>query len=73
MRPRRGEALTVFLNDLPTVRALDSLDYFIGRAIEGQGKSAAARAAYQKYLNIKQKADPGQTMVEDAKKRLSVL
>ncbi|MGZ5424839.1 MAG: protein kinase domain-containing protein, partial [Candidatus Aminicenantales bacterium] len=64
---RRGEALSVYLNDLPTMRTLDSLDYYMGRALEGQGKSAAARDAYQKFFKIKEKADPGQAMVEDAK------
>ena len=67
---RRGEALTVCLNDLPTMRALDSLDYYVGRTLEGQGKREAARAVYQKFLKIKEKADPGQAMIEDAKKRL---
>ncbi len=70
---RRGEALTVFLNDLPTMRTLDSLDYYVGRALEGQGKSAAAKESYQKFLKIKAKADPGQAMVEDAKKRIEPL
>jgi tetratricopeptide (TPR) repeat protein len=67
---RRGEALSVFLNDSPTVRYLDSLDYYMGRALEGGGKSAAAKEAYQKFLAIKAKADGGQAMVEDAKRRL---
>jgi tetratricopeptide (TPR) repeat protein len=67
---RRGEALTVYLNDLPTMRMLGSLDYYMGRALEGQGKSASARTAYQNFLKIKEKADGGQTLVEDAKKRL---
>lgn len=70
---RRGEALTVYLNDLPTMRTLDSLDYYMGRALEGQGKSAAAKESYAKFLKIKAKADPGQAMVEDAKKRLGAL
>jgi tetratricopeptide (TPR) repeat protein/predicted Ser/Thr protein kinase len=70
---RRGEALSLFLNDLPSVRYLDSLDYDIGQALEGQGKSAAAKESYQKFLKIKAKANPGQAMVEDARKRLSAL
>ena len=68
---RRGEALSVFLNDLPTVRYLDSLDYYIGRAQEGTGNAAAAKASYQKFLDIKARADKGQALVEDARKRLS--
>ena len=66
---RKGEALSVFLNDLPTVRYLDTLDYYIGRAQEGLGKSAAAQAAYRRFLKVKEKADPGQALVEDAKRR----
>jgi len=67
---RRGEALTVYLNDLPTMRALDSLDYYAGRTLEGQGKREAARAVYQKFLKIKANADPGQAMIADARKRI---
>jgi len=63
----------VFLNDLPTVRYLDSLDYYIGRALEGQGKKEAARASYEKFLDIKAKADQGQAMVADARQRLGAL
>ena len=63
----------MFLNDLPTVRYLDSLDYYIGRALEGQGKKEAARASYQKFLDIKARADNGQALVEDARTRLSAL
>jgi serine/threonine protein kinase/tetratricopeptide (TPR) repeat protein len=70
---RKGEALSVFLNDFPTVRYLDSLDYYIGRAQEGAGNANAAKVSYQKFLDIKAKADPGQAMVEDAGKRLDAL
>jgi len=70
---RRGEALSVFLNDLPTARYLDTLAYYVGRAEEGLGKSAAARDAYQAFLKIKTTADPGQALVEDARRRLGVL
>ena len=63
----------MFLNDLPTVRYLDSLDYYIGRAQEGAGNAAAAKAFYQKFLDIKAKADKGQALVEDTRKRLSAL
>jgi serine/threonine protein kinase/tetratricopeptide (TPR) repeat protein len=70
---RKGEALSVFLNDFPTVRYLDSLDYYIGRALEGQGKKEAARASYQKFSDVKAKADQGQALFEDARKRLRAL
>jgi tetratricopeptide (TPR) repeat protein len=62
---RRGEAMSVFLNDLPTFCYLDSLNYYIGRAQEGLG-SPAAKDSYQKFLKIKEKADVGNKLVEDA-------
>jgi serine/threonine protein kinase/tetratricopeptide (TPR) repeat protein len=69
---RQGEAMSVFLNDLPTYHCLDSLYYYMGRAQEGLG-NAAAKESYQKYLDIKAKADQGLAMVEDARKRLGSL
>ena len=66
---RRGEAMSVFLNDVPTFRYLDSLYYYLGRAQEGL-KSPAAKDSYQKFLDIKAKADSGNSLVIDAKNRL---
>jgi tetratricopeptide (TPR) repeat protein/tRNA A-37 threonylcarbamoyl transferase component Bud32 len=70
---RKGEALSVFLNDFPSARYLDALDYYMGRALEGQGKSAAAKGSYQRFLAVKAKADPGQPLVEDARMRIPKL
>jgi tetratricopeptide (TPR) repeat protein/predicted Ser/Thr protein kinase len=70
---RKGEALSVFLNDFPSARYLDALDYYMGRALEGQGKSAAAKGSYQRFLAIKAKADPRQTLVADAHRRTDLL
>jgi tetratricopeptide (TPR) repeat protein len=67
---RKDEAMAVFLNDLPTRHCLDTLYYYFGRALEGQGKKEAAKESYQKFFDIKAKADAGQAMVEDAKRRL---
>ena len=66
---RRAEALSVFLMDFPTFRYLDSLDYYIGRALEGMG-SPAAKEYYQKFLDIKANADPGNPLVTDTQNRL---
>jgi serine/threonine protein kinase/predicted Zn-dependent protease len=66
---RRAEALSVFLMDFPTFRYLDSLDYYMGRALEGSG-SPAAKDSYRKFLAIKVNADPGHPLVQDAQKRL---
>jgi len=69
---RKGEAMSVYLNDLPTFRYLDTLYYYVGRAQEGLG-SATAKESYQKFLDIKAKADDGYPLVSDARRRLNSL
>ena len=66
---RDGEAASVFINDLPTYRYFPPVYYYLGRAQEGLGSEAAAES-YQKFLKIKEKADPGDPLMEDARKRL---
>jgi serine/threonine protein kinase/tetratricopeptide (TPR) repeat protein len=66
---RCAEALSVFLMDFPTCRYLDSLDYYMGRALEGMG-SPAAKDSYQKFLDIKANADPGNPLITDTQERL---
>jgi tetratricopeptide (TPR) repeat protein/predicted Ser/Thr protein kinase len=68
---RRGEAASVFLDDLPTIRYLPQIYYYLGRAQEGL-KIPAAKDSYKKYLEIKILA-AGDPLVEDAKRRLSGL
>lgn len=65
----RAEALSVFLMDFSTFRYLDSLDNYIGRALEGSG-SPAAKDSYQKFLDIKANADSGNPLLTDARQRL---
>ncbi|MGB2885979.1 MAG: tetratricopeptide repeat protein, partial [Dehalococcoidia bacterium] len=66
---RQGEAMAIFLNDLPSFRYLDSLYYYIGRAKEGMGISGASEA-YQKFLEIKENEDWGDPLVKNARERL---
>lgn len=66
---RRAEALSVYLMDFPTFRYLDSLDYYMGRALEAM-ESPAAKSSYQKFLRIKANADSGIALVTDAQNRL---
>jgi tetratricopeptide (TPR) repeat protein len=67
---RRGEATALFLNDVPTVRYLATLPYWIGRAQEGLTMTAPAKGRYENFLNIRKDAaaDP---LVQDARRRLS--
>ena len=67
---RRGEAISVFLDDLPTFHRVPPVYYFLGRAQEGLD-SPAADESFQRFLNIKEKSDPTQAdpMISDAKSR----
>jgi len=68
---RRGEAASIFLDDFPSYRYFAPVFYYLGRAQEGL-KSAAAKESYQKFLQIKERADPGDPLVEDARKKLQM-
>jgi tetratricopeptide (TPR) repeat protein len=69
---RRGEAASVFLDDFPSYRYFAPVYYYLGRAQEGL-KSPAAKESYQKFLKIKEGTDPGDPLVEDARKRIQNL
>lgn len=65
---RKGEAVAVLLDDVPTVRLLPYLDYELGRAQHGLG-SPAARASFEKFLRARPGAE-NDPLVADARKRL---
>jgi serine/threonine protein kinase/Flp pilus assembly protein TadD len=69
---RRGEALSIFLDDFPSARYLAPLYYCLGRVQEGV-KSPAAKESYQRFLKIRERADAGDPLVEDARRRLNAL
>lgn len=68
---RRGEAASVFLDDLPSMGRLPLVYYYLGRSQEAL-KSPAAKDSYKKYLEIKI-LSAGDPLVEDARRRLSGL
>jgi tetratricopeptide (TPR) repeat protein len=65
---RRGEATAIFLDENPTFHYLATLPYWLGRAQEGVGQQAAAKANYATFLSLRpdSAADP---LVVDARKR----
>ncbi len=66
---RRGEATALFFDDVPTVRYLATLPYWIGRAQEGLGMAAPAKTRYEAFLNLRKDAtDP---LAEDARRRVA--
>ena len=66
---RRGEATSVFLDDVPTYRYFPPVFYYFGRAQQGL-KSAGATDSYKSFLSIKEKGD-GDPLVADARRRLA--
>jgi tetratricopeptide (TPR) repeat protein len=68
---RRGEATSIFFNDLPTYRYLPPIFYYLGRAQEGLNSTGAADS-YKAFLAVKEKGEKD-WMVEDALRRLNSL
>jgi tetratricopeptide (TPR) repeat protein/predicted Ser/Thr protein kinase len=68
---RRGEATSVFLDDVPSYHHLPPVYYYQGRAREGL-HSAGAAESYKTFLALKEKG-AGDPLVADATKRLATL
>jgi len=66
---RRGEATSVFLDDIPSYHLLPAVYYYQGRAREGLHSSGAADS-YQTFLTIKERGT-GDPLVADAQRRLA--
>jgi len=60
---RRGEALALFLDEVPTYGYFPPIYYYQGRAREGM-KSAGFAESYRKYLNIRGKAGEDPLLAE---------
>ena len=67
---RRGEASAIYLDDVPTFRALAPVYYYLGRAQEGLKSPAAALESYKVFLSIKEKGDEAGS-VKDAQRRVA--
>ena len=68
---RRGEATSVFLDDVPSYHLLPAVYYYQGRAREGLHSEGAAES-YKTFLALKEKG-AGDPLVADATKRLASL
>jgi eukaryotic-like serine/threonine-protein kinase len=66
---RRGEATSVFLDDVPSYHLLPPVYYYQGRAREGLNSPGAAES-YKTFLALKEKG-AGDPLVADATKRLA--
>jgi serine/threonine protein kinase/tetratricopeptide (TPR) repeat protein len=67
---RRGEATALFFDDVPTVRYLATLPYWIGRAQEGLGMGGPSKTRYEAFLKLRTDAK-GDPLVEDVRRRLA--
>jgi len=67
---RRGEATDAFFSDVPTLRYLPPLYYWLARAQEAVGVSEARRN-YEQYVLLRGDADPADPLATDARARLS--
>lgn len=66
---RRGEAVAVFLDDIPTYRYLPMVYYYLGRAQEGI-QSPGAMESYQKFTSLK--AGDEDPLLADVRRRLEI-
>jgi serine/threonine protein kinase/tetratricopeptide (TPR) repeat protein len=66
---RASEATDLFDSDTTTLRYLPPLYYWLGRAQEGVGSSAAARKSYQRFIAVREHADSGDALLADARRR----
>jgi tetratricopeptide (TPR) repeat protein/predicted Ser/Thr protein kinase len=66
---RRGEATSVFLDDVPSYHWLPPVYYYQGRARQGLNSPGAAES-YKTFLAIKEKG-AGDPLVADAQRRIS--
>jgi tetratricopeptide (TPR) repeat protein len=65
---RRGEAVALYLDDVPTFRVLPPVYYYLGRAQEGL-KSQAAADSFRAFLALQPQGNDA--LVTDARRRLS--
>jgi len=68
---RRGEATSVFLDDVPSYHLLPTVYYYLGRAREGLNSPGAAES-YKMFLSIKENG-AGDPLVADAQRRISAV
>ena len=64
---RRGEASSVFLDDLPTWRYMANLPYWQGRAQQELGMTTAALQSFEEFLALRPEGHP---LADDARQRM---
>jgi tetratricopeptide (TPR) repeat protein len=67
---RKGEAVAIFFDELPSLRYLAPLQYWLGRAKEESGMKAAAMEHYKAYLALRP-SSPRDPLAVDARRRVA--
>ena len=65
------ETADVFFYDLPTLRYLPPVYYWLARAQEGMGVITLARQNYELFLKLRADAKPADLLAVDARRRVS--
>ena len=60
----------VFFYDMPTLRYLPPMYYWLARAQEGVGATVAAKKFYEQFLSLRAEADPPDALAADARRRI---
>ncbi|MFN7916581.1 MAG: protein kinase [Vicinamibacterales bacterium] len=66
---RRGEAASLFLDDVPSYRYMAALPYWHARAEEGVGMTVSATEKYKAFVELR--GTSGDPLVVDARKRIA--
>jgi tetratricopeptide (TPR) repeat protein len=69
---RRGEATALFLDDVPTWRYTAAVPYWLGRAQQGLGMTAAAARSFEAFLRSRD-GGGGDPLMTDARARAATL
>ncbi|MDH3613204.1 MAG: tetratricopeptide repeat protein [Gammaproteobacteria bacterium] len=64
---RQGEAMSIFLDDLPTYRYMATVPYWLGRAQQELGMQEAATENYTAFIKLRPEGGP---LADDARQRL---
>ncbi|HEU4891212.1 MAG TPA: tetratricopeptide repeat protein, partial [Vicinamibacterales bacterium] len=67
---RRGEAADVFFYDMPTLRYLPPVYYWLARTQEALG-NADARKNYEQYLTLRRESVPPDKLLSDVRRHLA--
>ncbi len=69
-KKRRGEAVAIFLDDIPSFRYLATLPYWLARAQEGLGMKGPSAENFKSYLSIRAES-ANDSLAADARQRLA--